>query len=169
MSMNQAIVEVSELGKDFGTFRAVDSIDLRVHEGEDFGFLGPNGAGKSTTIHMLATLLRPSRGRAKLAGYDVAAQPNGVRRSIGLVFQDPSLDEPTVGLDPQTRHAIWEHMRSLRDEVGVTVFMSSGTEPGRQGRDEDQHQRDRDEGGITDWSARCGRRARSGRGTRRRR
>jgi ABC-2 type transport system ATP-binding protein len=196
MSRNQVILEVSELGKDFGAFRAVDSIDLQVHEGEVFGFLGPNGAGKSTTIHMLATLLRPTRGRAKLAGYDVGTQPNGVRHSIGMVFQDPSLDdrltadenlrfhamlynvprsvreerteqvlqivgladrrhalvrtfsggmkrrleiargllhhprvlfldEPTVGLDPQTRNAIWEHVRALREEVGVTVFMTT--------------------------------------------
>ena len=196
MSRNQVILEVSELGKDFGAFRAVDSIDLQVHEREVFGFLGPNGAGKSTTIHMLSTMLRPTRGRAELAGYDVVTQPDGVRQSIGMVFQDPSLDdrltadenlrfhamlydvprrvrderikrlldivgladrrhalvrtfsggmkrrleiargllhhprvlfldEPTVGLDPQTRHAIWEHVRALRDEAGITVFMTT--------------------------------------------
>ena len=93
MSRNQAILEVSELGKDFGAFRAVDSIDLQVREREVFGFLGPNGAGKSTTILMLSTLLRPTRGRARLADYDIVTQPNGVRQSIGMVFQDPSLDD----------------------------------------------------------------------------
>ncbi len=195
-SRNQVILEVSELGKDFGAFRAVDSIDLQVREREVFGFLGPNGAGKSTTIHMLSTLLRPTRGRAELAGFDVVREPKGVRRAIGMVFQDPSLDdrltadenlrfhamlydvprrvrderikrlldivgladrrhalvrtfsggmkrrleiargllhhprvlfldEPTVGLDPQTRHAIWEHIQALRDEAGITVFMTT--------------------------------------------
>ena len=196
MSTNQAMIEASELGKDFGAFRAVDSVSLQVHECEVFGFLGPNGAGKSTTILMLATLLRPTRGRAKLAGHDVVTHPDNVRRSIGMVFQDPSLDnrltadenlrfhamlydvprrdrerrtqqlldvvgltdrrhslvrsfsggmkrrleiargllhhpkvlfldEPTVGLDPQTRNAIWEHIRTLRDEVGITVFVTT--------------------------------------------
>jgi ABC-2 type transport system ATP-binding protein len=196
MSGQRAMIAISGLGKSFGAYRAVDSIDFQVHEGEVFGFLGPNGAGKTTTIHMLATLLRPTRGRAELAGYDVVAQPEGVRQSIGMVFQDPSLDdrltadenlkfhamlydvprrvrdgrirqvldivglfdrrqalvrtfsggmkrrleiargllhhprvlfldEPTVGLDPQTRHAIWEHVRTLCDEFGVTVFMTT--------------------------------------------
>jgi len=196
LSSKQAIVEVSGLGKDFGTFTAVAAIDFQVHEREIFGFLGPNGAGKSTTINMLATLLKPTRGRAELAGYDVVRQSTGVRQSIGMVFQDPSLDErltadenlqfhamlynvprrvreertqqvlnivgladrrhsivrtfsggmkrrleiargllhhpkvlfldePTVGLDPQTRNAIWEHVRRLRDEIGITVFMTT--------------------------------------------
>ncbi len=196
LSSNHAVIAIAELGKDFGTFRAVDSIDLQVHEGEIFGFLGPNGAGKSTTINMLSTLLKPTRGRAELAGHDVVTQPTGVRQSIGMVFQDPSLDdrltadenlqfhamlynvprrvrderteqalnivgladrrrslvrtfsggmkrrleiargllhhpkvlfldEPTAGLDPQTRNAVWEHVRKLRDEVGITVFMTT--------------------------------------------
>jgi ABC-2 type transport system ATP-binding protein len=196
LSNRQTIVEVAGLGKDFGTFTAVEAIDFQVHKREIFGFLGPNGAGKSTTINMLATLLKPTRGRAELAGYDVVAEPTGVRQSIGMVFQDPSLDdrltadenlqfhamlynvprrvreerteqvlnivgltdrrqslvrtfsggmkrrleiargllhhpkvlfldEPTVGLDPQTRNAIWEHVRRLRDEVGITVFMTT--------------------------------------------
>ncbi len=196
LSSKRTIIEVSGLGKDFGTFTAVEAIDFTVHEREIFGFLGPNGAGKSTTINMLATLLKPTRGRAELAGYDLVTQPTGVRQSIGMVFQDPSLDErltadenlrfhamlynvpwrlreerteqvldivgltdrrhslvrtfsggmkrrleiargllhhprvlfldePTVGLDPQTRNAIWEHVRRLRDEVGITVFMTT--------------------------------------------
>lgn len=196
MSSNHAVIVISELGKDFGDFRAVDAIDLEIHEGEIFGFLGPNGSGKSTTINMLSTLLTPTRGRAELAGHDIVTQPTGVRQSIGMVFQDPSLDdrltaeenlqfhamlyniprrvreerteqvlnivglterrrslvrslssgmkrrleiargllhhpkvlfldEPTVGLDPQTRNAIWEHVRKLRDEFSVTVFMTT--------------------------------------------
>ena len=190
------IITVEGLGKDFGAFTAVAAIDFTVRRQEIFGFLGPNGAGKTTTINMLATLLRPSRGRATLAGHDVVARPNQVRQAIGMVFQDPSLDdrltaeenlhfhamiynvpaalrheradqvlgivgltdrrhalvrtysggmkrrleiargllhhpqvlfldEPTVGLDPQTRNAIWGHVRRLRDEVGITVFMTT--------------------------------------------
>lgn len=191
-----AIIEVEGLVKRFGDFTAVAGIDFAVQPGEIFGFLGPNGAGKSTTIKILATLLPPSGGRAELAGFNVVAQPAQVRQAIGMVFQDPSLDdrltaeenlyfhallynvprdllparmeqvlqmvdladrrhslvrtfsggmkrrleiargllhhprvlfldEPTVGLDPQTRSAIWQHVRRLRDEVGITVFMTT--------------------------------------------
>ena len=191
-----SVIEVHELIKKFGELTAVDGISFSVGAREIFGFLGPNGAGKSTTIKILATLLTPTSGRATLAGYDVATQPNDVRQSIGLVFQDPSLDnrltadenlqfhamlydvprdvfkqradqvlqmvdlidrrssrvmtfsggmkrrleiargllhhpkvlfldEPTLGLDVQTRIAIWQHVRTLRDEVGTTVFMTT--------------------------------------------
>jgi ABC-2 type transport system ATP-binding protein len=80
------------LGRDYGVARAVDAIDLDVQPGEFFGFLGPNGAGKTTTIRMLTTLLRPSRGSATVAGYDVQAKPLDVRRHIGVVFQETTLD-----------------------------------------------------------------------------
>jgi ABC-2 type transport system ATP-binding protein len=190
------VIDVRGLGKDFGSFTAVADIDFQVGRREIFGFLGPNGAGKSTTISMLATLLRPTRGRAELAGHDVVREPNAVRQAIGIVFQDPSLDErltadenlqfhallyniprrlraermqqvldivgladrrrslvrtfsggmkrrleiargllhhpqvlfldePTAGLDPQTRNAIWGHVRRLRDDIGITVFMTT--------------------------------------------
>jgi ABC-2 type transport system ATP-binding protein len=190
------IIQVRELTKTYGQLNAVDGVDFDVYEREIFGFLGPNGAGKTTTINMLATLLKPTWGSATLAGYDVRAQQNEVRQSIGMVFQDPSLDdrltadenlrfhgmlynvpkrllaermnqvldivgltdrrkslvrtfsggmkrrleiargllhhpkvlfldEPTVGLDPQTRNAIWGHIHRLRDEVGITVFMTT--------------------------------------------
>jgi ABC-2 type transport system ATP-binding protein len=190
------IIEVRGLTRAYGDFLAVAGIDFDVGEREIFGFLGPNGAGKTTTINMLATLLRPTRGSATLAGHDVASQPNAVRQAIGMVFQDPSLDdrltadenlrfhamlyniprrlraertdqvlqivgladrrgslvrtfsggmkrrleiargllhhprvlfldEPTAGLDPQTRNAIWEHVRRLRAEIGITVFMTT--------------------------------------------
>jgi ABC-2 type transport system ATP-binding protein len=191
-----AIIEVQDLVKKFGEIRAVGGISFSVGAGEIFGFLGPNGAGKSTTIKILATLLKPTSGRATLAGFDVTVSPNQVRQCIGLVFQDQSLDErltaeenlqfhamlydvpgsifkaradqvlrmvdlyerrkslvrtfsggmkrrleiargllhypkvlfldePTLGLDPQTRNAIWQHVRRLRDEVGTTVFMTT--------------------------------------------
>lgn len=191
-----AIVETEALSRRFGAIVAVADVSLSVERGEIFGFLGPNGAGKSTTIKILSTLLRPSSGRATLAGFDVVRQPQRVREAIGLVFQDSSLDErltgaenllfhamlygvpravarprmqellrmvdlearrnhlvrtysggmrrrleiargllhrpqvlfldePTVGLDPQTRAAIWEHVRRLRAQEGVTVFMTT--------------------------------------------
>src|SRR6266566_2370542 len=190
------IIHVENLIKKFGTITAVDNIQLNVESGQMFGFLGPNGAGKSTTIKILATLLRPTAGKAVVAGFDVLTNPNEVRRSIGLVFQDQSLDdrltaqenlwfhamlydlpssvfverandvlrlvdlldrrhslvrtfsggmkrrleiargllhhpkvlfldEPTLGLDPQTRNAIWKHVRNLTATEGVTVFLTT--------------------------------------------
>ena len=190
------IIHVENLIKKFGTITAVDNIQLNVESGQMFGFLGPNGAGKSTTIKILATLLRPTAGKAVVAGFDVLTNPNEVRRSIGLVFQDQSLDdrltaqenlwfhamlydlpssvfverandvlrlvdlldrrhslvrtfsggmkrrleiargllhhpkvlfldEPTLGLDPQTRNAIWKHVKELREEKGTTIFMTT--------------------------------------------
>jgi ABC-2 type transport system ATP-binding protein len=190
------VIEVRDLVKEFGTFAAVAGVSFEVQQGEIFGFLGPNGAGKTTTINMLATLLKPTRGTASLAGHDVLKEPNDVRQAIGMVFQDPSLDdrltaeenlyfhamlynvprplreermvqvldivgladrrksivrtysggmkrrleiargllhhpkilfldEPTSGLDPQTRNAMWEHVRKLRDAIGITVFMTT--------------------------------------------
>lgn len=191
-----SIIEVEGLVKKFGDLTAVEGVDFTVGEGEVFGFLGPNGAGKSTTINILSTLLRPTAGRAELAGHDVVSSPTQVRQCIGMVFQDPSLDdrltaeenlrfhamlynvprgemaermdrvleivnltdrrrslvrtfsggmkrrleiargllhhpqvlfldEPTLGLDPQTRNAIWEHVQQLREETGITVFMTT--------------------------------------------
>ena len=87
------IVEVKELAKNFGQLTAVDKVSFTVKEGEIFGFLGPNGAGKTTTINMLCTLLTPTEGSARVNGYDVVKQRADVRRSIGLVFQEPTLDE----------------------------------------------------------------------------
>lgn len=195
-SQDVDVIEVDGLRKSFGPVAAVDGISFAVRRGEIFGFLGPNGAGKTTTIQMLSTLLDPTAGSARIAGFDVARQPVEVRKRIGIVFQGPSLDgnltaeenllfharlynvpaavyrersaavlemvglaerrrskvttfsggmkrrleiargllhhpdvlfldEPTVGLDPQTRAAIWEHVRRLRDETGITVFMTT--------------------------------------------
>ncbi len=189
-------IEVRGLEKRFGDVEAVRGVDFEVHTGETFGFLGPNGAGKSTTINMLCTLLRPTGGSATVAGYDVVQQRDDVRREIGLVFQDmtldtyltaaqnlrfhgqlygvPSgqlearmrqvlelvglwdrrdkdvatfsggmkrrleiargllhsprvlfLDEPTVGLDPQTRASIWEYLDELRRQEDLTIFLTT--------------------------------------------
>ena len=92
MSRERAIV-VEHLGKSFDDITAVDDVSFVVQAGESFGFLGPNGAGKSTTINILCTLLRPTAGRAAVAGFDVSTRPADVRRHIGLVFQDSTLDE----------------------------------------------------------------------------
>ncbi len=90
--MTAAAIDARGLGKDFGAIRALDALDLEVREAEFFGLLGPNGAGKTTTIHLLATLLRPTRGTALVAGYDVVREDLETRRRIGLVFQETTLD-----------------------------------------------------------------------------
>jgi ABC-2 type transport system ATP-binding protein len=86
------VVQAFGIGKDYGKLRAVDAVDIDVQSGEFFGFLGPNGAGKTTMIHMLTTLVSPTRGRAEVAGHDVVVEPLAVRKNIGLVFQETTLD-----------------------------------------------------------------------------
>ena len=190
-------IEVQELTKVFdGNVKAVDGISFTVKKGEILGFLGPNGAGKTTTLNMLSTLLRPTSGTATVNGHDIRAEPDAVRRSIGYVFQDTTvdieltgrenldfhgrlyglersmrqkrieevlelvqltdradnfvkiysggmkrrleiargllhhpevlfLDEPTLGLDPQTRRSIWEHILRLNQEKEVTIILTT--------------------------------------------
>ena len=189
-------IEVRDLTRRFGEATAVDAVSFDVAPGEIFGFLGPNGAGKSTTINMLCTLLKPTSGTGSINGFDIADQQDDVRRSIGLIFQDPTLDErltgwqnlqfhgllynvpqkvferraaelldmveltdkvhrgvktfsggmkrrleivmgllhhpkvlfldePTIGLDPQTRLRIWEYVTKVRDAEGLTVFLTT--------------------------------------------
>jgi len=191
-----AVVEVRALRKSYGEIDAVNGIDLAVERGEVFGFLGPNGAGKTTTISILCTLVRKTAGEAYVAGIEVDRDPSEVRRRIGLVFQDPSLDdqltarenlelhgqiygvpsalrkqridelldvveladrassqvrtfsggmkrrleiargvlhhpqvlfldEPTLGLDPQTRKHIWSYLQDVRKREGITLFMTT--------------------------------------------
>jgi ABC-2 type transport system ATP-binding protein len=192
----EPVIRVEGLSRRFGDLVAVDNVSFEVRRQEIFGFLGPNGAGKTTTINMLCTLLKPTAGRATLNGFDVTSRQDDVRQSIGLVFQDPTLDEqltarenlqfhamlynvpkaeraqraervlemveltaraddrvetfsggmrrrleiarglmhypkvlfldePTLGLDPQTRSAIWEHVRELRRQYDITVFLTT--------------------------------------------
>jgi ABC-2 type transport system ATP-binding protein len=191
-----AAVWVHDLVKRYGEIEAVRGIAFEVRAGEIFGFLGPNGAGKSTTINMLCTLVRPSGGSARVAGHDVVGERDEVRRNIGLVFQDTTLDgyltaeqnlrlhaelygmpreavgermrqvmemvglwerrasrvntfsggmkrrleiargllhsprvlfldEPTVGLDPQTRSSIWSYIRELKEREDITIFLTT--------------------------------------------
>jgi len=193
--VNPAVV-VSALTKRYGDLTAVDGVDFDVATGEVFGFLGPNGAGKSTTIKMLCTLVEPTAGSATVAGFDIVRRRDDVRRNIGLVFQDPTLDqylsadqnlrmhaelygvpraavpdrlthvldmvgltdrraalvstysggmkrrleiargllhaprvlfldEPTVGLDPQTRSSIWSYINDLRRREDITIFLTT--------------------------------------------
>ena len=189
-------IEVDDLVKTYGEVEAVRGVSFTVARGEVFGFLGPNGAGKSTTINMLCTLAWPTSGTARVNGFDVVRERDDVRRHIGLVFQDPTLDgqltatqnlrlhaelydidpgaiparmdqmlemvdltdrrdqpvmtfsggmkrrleiarglmhsprvlfldEPTIGLDPQTRSAIWRYVRALQESEGTTIFMTT--------------------------------------------
>ena len=191
-----AAIEVRGLVKRFGEIEAVRGVEFEVAPGEVFGFLGPNGAGKTTTINMLCTLMKPTEGWATVAGHDVVSERDDVRRNIGLVFQDPTLDnyltarqnlklhaelyglqsdlieprmrqvlqmvglwerkdstvgtfsggmrrrleiargmmhsprvlfldEPTIGLDPQTRRSIWEYIRELKEREEITIFMTT--------------------------------------------
>jgi ABC-2 type transport system ATP-binding protein len=189
-------IAVRDLVKNFGEVRAVRGVGFEVAAGEVFGFLGPNGAGKTTTINMLCTLAKPTSGEARVAGHDVVRERDDVRRNIGLVFQDPTLDgyltaaqnlrlhaelygvqsdlvkprmqqvmemvglwerrdsvvgtfsggmrrrleiarglmhsprvlfldEPTIGLDPQTRRSIWTYIRELKEREEITIFMTT--------------------------------------------
>lgn len=92
-------IEINKLVKKFNGFTAVDEISFSVGEGELFGLLGPNGAGKSTTIYMLTTLIPPSGGKATVNGFDIVTDADNVRRSIGIVFQDPTVDIRLSGFD----------------------------------------------------------------------
>ena len=85
-------IEVHNISKKFDKHLAVDDVSFDVKKGEIFAFLGPNGAGKSTTINILTTLLRPTSGSAKISGFDVSKDPKKVRKTIGIVFQDSTLD-----------------------------------------------------------------------------
>jgi ABC-2 type transport system ATP-binding protein len=196
IAMIEAMIDAQELARRFGRTEAVREVSFQVAEGEIFGFLGPNGAGKTTTINMLCTLLRPTGGRASVNGFDVARQRSDVRRSIGLVFQQSTLDEslsaqqnlrfhglaygvpaairerrirellvlvelwerrsgsvrsfsggmkrrleiargllhrprvlfldePTLGLDPQTRGRIWDYLNELRARERLTIFLTT--------------------------------------------
>jgi ABC-2 type transport system ATP-binding protein len=189
-------IDVRGLVKRYGDIEAVRGVEFAVKTGEVFGFLGPNGAGKTTTINMLCTLAKPTSGSATVAGHDVVRERDDVRRNIGLVFQDPTLDgyltaeqnlrlhaelygvqsalvkprmrqvlemiglwdrkdsvvatfsggmrrrleiarglmhsprvlfldEPTIGLDPQTRRSIWTYIRELKEREEITIFMTT--------------------------------------------
>ncbi len=99
------IIETKNLTKKFGNLTAVDGISFSVDKGEIFGLLGPNGAGKSTTISMLCTILKVTSGTAIVNGFDVTKNPSEVRKSIGIVFQDPSIDDKLTARENLEMHA----------------------------------------------------------------
>jgi ABC-2 type transport system ATP-binding protein len=99
------VIEVKDLTKEFGSLVAVDGLSFMVERGEVFGLLGPNGAGKTTTLSMLSTILKITSGTATVNGFDVAKQPSQVRRSIGIVFQEPSIDDRLTGRENLEMHA----------------------------------------------------------------
>src|SRR5208337_603768 len=98
-------IETSELTRRFNRLVAVDKLNILVERGEVFGLLGPNGAGKTTTISMLCTILKPTSGKATVNGFDIAKQGSQVRKSIGIVFQDPSIDDRLTGRENLYMHA----------------------------------------------------------------
>src|SRR4051812_10178204 len=100
------MIEIKNVTKKYGDFKAVDDISLKVETGEVFAFLGPNGAGKTTTIKMLTTLLQPTEGQISLDGHNVSENPSATRRSFGIVFQDPSLDNELTAYENMQLHAI---------------------------------------------------------------
>ena len=99
------MIVAENVTKKFKDFTAVDNISFNVKHGEIFAFLGPNGAGKSTTIKMLITMLRPTSGKLVLNGHDVTKNQDGARKSFGIVFQDPSLDEELTAYENMELHA----------------------------------------------------------------
>ena len=112
-----SIIETRQLTKKYDKLVAVDSLDLNIEEGEIFGLLGPNGAGKTTTLMMLTTLIKPSSGRGVVNGYDIVMQPDKVRKSIGIVFQDPSSDDILTGYENLKLHGMLYSMpAALREE-----------------------------------------------------
>ncbi len=128
--MRTAPIVATGLVRRFGDVVAVDGVDLRIEDGEIFGFLGPNGAGKSTTVRMLTTLLIPTAGQASVAGYDVVRQADEVRRRIGVALQDAAIDPLMTGRELLALQAVMyglprrEHRRrgdELLERVGLTA------------------------------------------------
>ena len=118
-----SIIEIKSLTKTFGKIQAVRGIDLNIEKGEIFGLLGPNGAGKTTTIGMLCTIVRPTSGRATLAGFDVVKNPAEVRRQVGIVFQDPTLDTVLTGHENLELHARLYGMPANQREKRITEML----------------------------------------------
>src|SRR4051812_5531933 len=104
--MPKTIIEARDVVKRYGDLVAVDNISFEVKKGEIFAFLGPNGAGKSTTISMLTTMLRPTSGKMHLNGHDVTKHQDSVRKSFGIVFQDPALEEELTAYENMVLHAV---------------------------------------------------------------
>ncbi len=114
--MQEKIIEVKNLVKKFKEFKAVNNVSFSVTKGEIFAFLGPNGAGKTTTIKMLTTLLNPTSGKININGFSPTENKNEVRKSFGIVFQDPSLDDELTAYENMEFHAIFYGLKKGRKE-----------------------------------------------------
>ena len=106
IAVPKPIIEVENLVKRYKEITAVDGISFKINEGEIFAFLGPNGAGKSTTISMLTTMLRPTSGKLYLNGHDVTKKQDRARKSFGIVFQDPAIEEELTAYENMHLHAV---------------------------------------------------------------
>ncbi|MGV8057154.1 MAG: ATP-binding cassette domain-containing protein [Smithellaceae bacterium] len=118
-----SIIETKALTKTYGRIQAVRGIDLHIEKGEIFGLLGPNGAGKTTTIGMLCTIIRPTSGSASIAGYDIVKNPADVRRKVGIVFQDPTLDTVLTGYENLKLHARLYGVPALSREIRIREML----------------------------------------------
>ena len=125
----QNSIETFELTKHFKGTKAVDRLNVKIKQGEIFGLLGPNGAGKTTTISMLCTILKPTEGTATINGYDILKDPHNVRKSIGIVFQEPSVDDILTGRENLRLHTMWYSVpREIRDKRIDEVLQLVGLE-----------------------------------------
>jgi ABC-2 type transport system ATP-binding protein len=122
--MNEIAISVKNLSKHFGQVLAVDNISFAVERAEVFGFLGPNGAGKTTTINILCTLLLPSCGEAIVNGFNVVTSPNEVRKSIGIIFQDPSLDERLTAYENLNFHGMIYHLSRKTRQMRIREVLN---------------------------------------------
>lgn len=117
------MISVHSLVKEFGSFRAVDDISFEVPAGTIFALLGPNGAGKSTTIKMLTSVTKPSSGNIMLNGHDPVKDPLAARRSFGIVFQDPSLDQELTAYENMELHAVFYSVPSIERQARIEKFL----------------------------------------------
>jgi len=115
-------IETSNLTRKFNGLVAVDRLNISVEQGEVFGLLGPNGAGKTASISMLCTILKPTSGTARVNGFDIVKQDTQVRKSIGIVFQDPSIDDRLTGRENLYMHANLYGMSQATRSQGLTRF-----------------------------------------------
>lgn len=122
--MNEIAISVKNLSKHFACVIAVDNISFEIGRAEIFGFLGPNGAGKTTTINILCTLLMPTAGEAMVNGFNVVTSPNEVRKSIGIIFQDPSLDERLTAYENLNFHGMIYHLSSKVREARIEEVLN---------------------------------------------
>jgi len=123
VAKSKTIIEAQNVIKRFGEITAVDDISFDVHSGEIFAFLGPNGAGKSTTISMLTTMLRPTSGKLLLNNHDVTKEQDSARKSFGIVFQDPALEEELTAYENMKVHAVLYGIPKAEQEERIKELM----------------------------------------------